>query len=394
MMNEIKLVGYALVFILCVNYWLRTIGKLLANPIDKVEATALFIAANCVTSVVYYFSPMVVAIKNSGNYDIVLVFIFITMAIALVATYFGFWVVIKSEKRYTTAIGHLLAAGPALVWAMVFLAGFRVAGNIHFEVFGTQKITNSSFAVSFAIALVYFVTEYAGNLRNLEAKTSEVVTFFGGKRTGQSLNEGINPLPGILPLFFQVGFYTLFRFSVFWGAVRGFITTPITFTGAIVAYTKDGKSAVLNISGIGKIIDATKVDDLIEDGADDPRGQLKRLFAEYLQQGVNAFIRTCYWQTLADGSGFGGLMVKSMAGSMKHLGLELKNVSVEWIGFQDQELQRVFQQIAGRDLRQMNQSMKADEIERMHRVGISREDAERVWEAFTKDGRGTFKFGI
>ena len=393
-MNEFKLVSYVLIFLLCLYYWWQTIDRLSERPVDVFNTSIVFVVTGSATSLAYHWFPVANAIRNSGNFDSVLVYVFIFMIVALVATSHGFVTTSKAENQYNVIIGHMLAFGPALVWALLLLACLRITNNIYFEVFGTQKMINSSFGISLTIATVYFVGEYLGNLRNLEAKTAEVVTFFGGKRVGQSLKEGVNPLPGILPLFFQVGFYALFRFSIFWGAVRGFITTPITFAGTMVTYSYDGKAVVFNVSGIGKIVDETIVDDLMEDGAENPRRQLERLFAEYFQQGANAFIRTCQWQTLADGVGFGGRMVKSMAGSMRHLGLELKNVSIEWLGFQDQRQQQIFQEIAGRDLRQINQSMKAGEIERILRSGVSREDAERIWEAFMKDGRGSFKFGM
>lgn len=391
MINEFKVVGYAFLLLFCVFMWMRAIVLL------KVNKLAAFFAAVMVSPFTYcavvFFSD-ISAINKHGRIDFVLVGLFIFMVIGFVAMAYGFLITIKTKKQYTTNIGHLLAASPALVWSLIWLVTLRIVGIIYFEVFGTHKIVITTFLVALSIFIVLFISEYVSNLRNIEAKMAEVITFGGGRRTGQALKEGINPLPGILPLFFQVGFYALFRFSIFWGAVRGFITTPITFTGTMVAYTKDGKAAVFNISGIGRIVNETIVDDLMEDGAENPREQLKRLFAEYFQQGANAFIRTCHWQILADGSGFGVQMVRSMAGSMTHLGLELKNVSIEWLGFQDQRQQQIFQEIAGRELRQMNQSMKIGEIGRMTRAGLSREDAERVWEAFTKDGRGSFRFGM
>ena len=392
-MNEIKMVGFALLFLLCVYYWWQTIDMLSTKPMDVVNTVVVAIATCVITYIVYSWSPYIKQIKNSGDFDFVLIIIFVFMAMAFTATTYGFMKISKTNYQYTEGEGHLLVAGPALVWSLLWLVTLRVLGPIHFEIFETQKVTNTSLLVSLSIFAVLFISEYVGNLRNIEAKMAEVVTFRGGRRTGQGLKEGINPLPGILPLFFQVGFYALARWSIFFGAVRGFPPTPITFTGTMVAYSYDGKAVVLNVSAIGKIVDPTIVDNLMEDGAENPREQLKRLFAECFQQGANMFILTCRWQTLVNGSSLASQMVRSMKESMKHLGLELTNASIEWLGFQDQEQQRIFQQLAGRDFRQMNQSMKAGEIERMVRSGLSREDAERVWEAFTKDGRGSFRLG-
>jgi len=394
------MVGYAFLLLFCVLVWTMVFVLAVLEPINFLAAFFAAVIASLITYISIILFPAIYTLKKSGNVDLVLVCIFISMAVAFVATAYGFLITIKTKRQFSTGVGQVLVIGPALVWSLSWLMTLRLVEHLYFESFGTQKMVITSFSVSFSIFIVLFISEYVGNLRNIEAKMAEVMTFWGGKRTGQALTEGFNPLPGMLPIFFQVGIYALFRFSIFWGAVRGFITTPITFFGSMVAYSKDGKAVVLNISGIGKIINPTVADDLMEDGVTNPREQIKRLFAEYLQQGANAFIRTCYWQILADGSGFGAIMVKSMAGSMKHLGLELRDVSVEWIGFQDQEQQRIFQQLAGNDIRHMNQSMKAGEIERIFNAlrrgdpNVKREEAERIWEAFTKDGRGTFKFGM
>lgn len=392
-MNEaFQVFCYALLLLACIIMWTRVFMLAILEPINFLAAFFAAVIASIITYIAVVFFPDMYVIKRNGNIDLVLVGIFIFMTVVLVATAYGFLVTAKTKRQFTMGVGQVLVIGPALVWSLVWLITLRIAGPMHFEVFGEQKIVNTSFSVSFSIFMVLFIGEYVGNLRNIEAKMAEVMTFWGGKRTGQALTEGFNPLPGIIPLFFQSLAFSLFRFSIFWGAVRGFITTPITFAGTMIAYSYDGKAVVFNVSGIGKIINPTIADDLMEDGAENPREQLKRLFAEYFQQGANAFIRTCQWQSLVDGVGFGGRMVKSMTGSMKHLGLELKNISIEWLGFQDQEQQRIFQQLAGNDIRHMNQSMKAEEIERILRSGVSREDAERIWEAFTKDGRGSFRF--
>lgn len=382
----------------CIVLWYRVMDALSEKPFNFQNVSLMVAIALMFTFITGRLLATNYVIWKSGNVDLVLVTIFISMSVALVATAYSFEFARKNGWRFTKKIGYVLIVGPSLFWSLFWLAYLRILGPIHFDFFGTPKVVNTSFSVSFMIFLVLFIREFVGNNRNVEAKMAEVVTFWGGKRNGQALTEGFNPLPGILPLFVQVGIYALVRFSIFWGAVRGFVTTPIKFIGTIVAYSQDGMAVVFNLTGVLKISDPAIFDDLVDEGTN-PREQLAKLAGGYIEQGANKFFRDYPWQTLADGSGFGSKLVKSMNGSMDHLGLKFVASSVEWLGFQDTEQQRIFQQLAGKGIRQLNQSMKAVEIDRIFNAmqlrgpGVRREEAERIWEAFTKDGRGSFRIG-
>ena len=346
-----------------------------------------------------YVWPTVNAIRTAGAVDMVLIGALVMMSLAFVFTMGGFVAVFRNGGKFTKPVGQILVAGPALFWSLGWFAFLRIAGLIYFEWFGTLKAVNSMLSVQLAIFGVLFISEYAGNVRNVQAKMAEVMTLIGGKRTGQSLTEGLNLVPGVLPLFLQVGLYALLRFSFFWASVREFLIPPITFAATFVAYTADRVAIVLELSGIYEPVDHYGLDDLKDDASPNPWAKVERLVESHASESVNRFLRSYSLWELVEGEGLASLMAQAMRRSDTFPEVKLKRLTgMTFLGLKDQTLQRIFQEWAGQDLRDMNQTMKLREIyrlvDRLRRIDPSAtfEEAERIWESAHNGGRGSFKF--
>lgn len=294
----------------------------------------------------------------------------------------------------------LLVICPALAWSLLWLAIMRIHPSIELPFFHKKLLLTISFDIACAISLVYFLREYIGNMRNVEAKVAEIVSFFGGKRTGQSLTEGISHLPGVMPLMFEVTLFALFRFSIFWGVVRRVVLIPLSFSGTIVAHARDGKAVVFTVAAMYKIVNVARYDDLIEDGTDDPRQSMRTLLVEHFNRIAKHYVGQHPWEVVARGSGHGKKLFSDVNRELKELlGLALVGQpQLHWIGFENQNLQNIFQELSSRDFRESAHHMKGVEIDRIFRAlrsidpAATHSDAERLWEAFNNGGRGSFVF--
>lgn len=294
----------------------------------------------------------------------------------------------------------LLVICPALAWSLLWLAVMRIHPSIELPFFHKKLLLTISFDIACTISLVYFLREYIGNMRNVEAKVAEIIAFFGGKRTGQSLTEGISHLPGVMPLMFEVTLFALFRFSIFWGVVRRVVLIPLSFSGTIVAHARDGKAVVFTVAAMYKIVSIAHYDNLIEDGADDPRQSMRTLIVEHFNRIAKQYIEQYSWEVVARGSGHGKKLFNDVNQELKELlGLALAGQpQLHWIGFENKNLQNIFQELSSREFRESAHHMKGVEIDSIFRAlrsvdpSATHSDAERLWEAFNNEGRGSFKF--
>lgn len=392
-MNQIITPLYFLAIVAVVLMWSRGIWLLFKK--EFVAFVIVGVPASLATFALVHFWTDVESLIPYG-FDWPLTVLMVVAAGGAFIASCGIVVASRDGFRFSPRVGQLLIIGPALLWASFLSAIVYKVGPITFEFFGTQKMTNTSPQIAGLVFAVMFISEYVGNHRNVLAKFAEVVTFVGGKRTGQSLNEGINAIPGMAPLLFQVTFFALFRFSLFWGSTRAFILAPVAFSGMFVARTMDHKFVVFEASGLAKIVDPTKYDDLIDDLAEDPRKSLKEVIVQTFNESSNRLIsRLAWWQVEGDDH-LGAKILRST--NLDLFGVKFTKVGFVWMGFKDDSMQRLFQEWAGRDLRGMSQSMKEDEVRqlllilRQFEPGTTKGDAERIWESFHNGGRGSFKF--
>lgn len=399
-MHELFLVAYVLIAACAVAMWVRVIWLAIEGagwpPFIMAGGLALV-----PTGIARFFYENAHEHFVASGTDLVMIGILMLAVVAFVATGTSFVIAMQNGKVITTRMGHILAAGPALLWSLLWFAVFHKTGPIFFEIFGTKKVVNTSFFVSLSVCAVLFAREYLANMRNVEAKMAEVVTFAGGKRTGQALTEGWNPLPGMLPLVVQVGIYALFRFSLFWGVVRRFMIPPITFSGTFLAYTMDHMAIILEVSGIYEVVGHHGLDDLKDDASATPWAKVEQLVASHTKESVNRFARSrSLWQ-LAEGDGQGRALAQTMRLQNENFPeLKLKRLTSNpiFIGLRDEGLQRIFQEWAGQELRDMNQHMKLRELRRLFEAlrrvdsGSTFDEAERIWESCHNGGRAAFRF--
>ncbi len=392
-MNQIITPLYFLAIIAVVLMWSRALYLLFKR--EFVAFAIVGLPAGLATFALVHFWTDVETLIPHG-FDWPLTSLAVTAVAGALISSCGIVVASRNGFRFSPRVGQLLIIGPALLWAGLLSAIVYKVGPVTFEFFGTQKMTNTSPQIAGMVFAVMFISEYVGNHRNVLAKFAEVVTFVGGKRTGQSLKEGINAIPGMAPLLFQVTFYALFRFSLFFGSTRAFILAPIAFSGMFVARTMDHKFVVFEASGLAKIVDPAKFDDLIDDLAEDPRKSLKEVMMQTFNESANTLLsRLTWWQVEGDDH-VGAKILRSM--NPDFFGVKFTNVGFVWMGFKDDSMQRLFQEWASRDLRGMSQSMKEGEMRqlllilRQFEPGATRDDAERIWESFHNGGRGSFRF--
>lgn len=309
----------------------------------------------------------------------------------------GFELAHRKGWKRDGAAGEFMTAGPALLWATLWFVFLRSLGPLHFEFLGKHLVGNTSLQFQSLFFFVMFVSEYLANKTMIEAKVAAVVTF-AGKRRGDAVAEGWHSVPGILPLMLQVMVYALFRFNIFYDVVRKVSTSPVVFSGTVVARTRDYKFVVLQAAVTYGVTNPEKIDDLADDTSTDPRQQVRNVVAGHFAGKVALFVERVSWQQLHNGGGLTAELRQFLADAAAEVGSHLQHLEVVWLGFREPHLQRIFQEFASADLREDVHRVKADEIERL--LARLREtnphathmDAERIWEAFNKTGRGSFRF--
>ena len=334
-------------------------------------------------------------IQHASRYriDHTLITIYSVMYMAIIVAVFTFIATWRQGWILTPVKKELLLVSPAIGWTMMPLAALYIVGPIPLEFFGKHIVINHSFGITAAVFAVYFLAEYVSNPWIVEAKFAALHAYFE-KRTGKSATEGYHVLPGFLPLTAQVLINALFRRQVGFSLVRPFITAPVTFTGTVVAMTQDHKLVIFTAGGVYQIVDHTKYDDMIDDNASNPREALRLMIAEHFKQGLSAFTSKRLWDEFGSEPATTAQLVQTINAVNNHAGLKLLEPHVTWLGFQDQELQAMFQAWAGRDIRKISQETKLAEIETLRkelRRVSSTYDPAHVWEGFNNGGRGTFK---
>ena len=335
---------------------------------------------------------------QSVNYVLVVIYLVMLLSFSVVSLL----VFYSSKKSYhiddTEAI--LLTVLPAVFWSCIVFIFLYKLGPVEFSFFTDRKAVNTSPKIAVIVSVFWFVFEYFGNTRNIEEKKAEVMSF-AGKRRGQSAGEGFSHIPGIWPLFIQVTIYIFFRFTTFWSVVRGFNVSPIIFVENAVVYTSDNQAIVLRLNCKFKIADPYAFDDSLDDNAKDEEGKRLPVISsakEFLANAINSVasrntlddLRDDWKETFSSS-------VRDASMAIIH-GLQIDHVSFRFISFDNDALQKTFQSFAGRNIRRGDISAKAEEVrsilQSLKEIDSSYEkaDAERLWESFTKNGRGAYQF--
>lgn len=297
-----------------------------------------------------------------------------------------------------------LVFAPALFYSLLVLLILQITGPIVFQFFTQTKSTNNSFAVSLLIALVWFVAEVAGNVRNVKEKEAEIISY-GSKRSGEWAKEGFTPIPGIFPLLLQVSLYAIFRFSIFGDARRKISTSPVLFNETILAYSSDNKAFLFAVGCKFDIADPYLFDDALDDtkqGEDAKRAPVIERIKEAVAHSLCVRLaRYPVWLLKEQLPSWNEVPIeRDVREEAARYGLAPSHVTMRFLRFDDARLQEVFQSYAGADVRRRDVHEKGREIGalveslRVIDPSYTLADAERMWETMTKARRGSFRFSF
>jgi hypothetical protein len=297
-----------------------------------------------------------------------------------------------------------LVFAPALFYSLLVLLILQVTGPIVFQFFTQTKSINNSFSVSLLIAIVWFVAEVAGNIRNVKEKEAEIISY-GSRRSGESAKEGFTPIPGIFPLLMQVFLYAIFRFSVFGDARRKISTSPVLFNETILAYSSDNKAFLLVVGCKFDIADPYLFDDALDDtkqGEDAKRAPLIERVKEAVAHSLGMRLARYPMQNLRERlPSWNDFPIEGdLRSEAGHYGLSPAHITIRFLRFDDARLQEVFQSRAGADIRRGDVYEKGREIRALFESlktldsSYTLADAERMWETMTKQKRGSFRFSF
>jgi hypothetical protein len=184
--------------------------------------------------------------------------------------------------------------------------------------------------------------------------------------------------------------------------------SPITFKEVVLVYSKDGYATMISLGCMCSITDPYVFDDSLDDSAESDNGKrapvvdaikefVATLVADVARQSSVSSLRNHLkeeGEISSDESIFEELFATSL------YGVQIDSMSTRFVRLDDEKLQHLHQSYAGKSLRRENIEMKQQEVEALLEAlqGIdpayTRKDAERMWEGFTKETRGSFGFAF
>lgn len=335
-----------------------------------------------------------------GNASIKLTYVILLFLFVIPGITAGYFMISTNERGKK----WMFVFAPSLFYSLLVLLILQTAGPIVFQFFTQTKSTNNSFTVSLLIAIVWFVAEVAGNVRNVKEKEAEIISY-GSKRSGEWAGEGFTPIPGIFPLLMQVTLYTLFRFSVFGDARRKISTSPVLFNETILAYSKDNKAFLFMVGCKFDIADPYLFDDALDDtkqGEDAKRAPVIERVKEAVAHSLGVRLaRYPMWVLQEKLPSWTDFPVEGdLRGEAGQYGLSPAHITTRFLRLDDVRLQEVFQSHAGADVRRGDVYEKGREISALFESlraldsSYTLSDAERMWETMTKQKRGSFRFSF
>lgn len=315
------------------------------------------------------------------------------VSVIMFFSYKNGWILSKGDK-------FLLNLLPSLFYSLSVFLVLYLLGPITFSFFTETKSINNSVKIAVIVAFVWFLFEYAGNLRNVKEKTAEIESFLGSRNKNFN-KEGFNHVPGILPLLAQVTIYTFFKFSIFADSIRSLNLSPVIFVESVIAYTKDSQAVVLSLNCKFKIVDPHEFDDSLNDNAKDEDGRRAPVITsakEFIAKIINSVAVSNTLDDLRDDWKESFSSAVRRASKQTIDGLQIERISFRFVSFHNESLQNTFQSFAGRNIRRGDIGAKSEEVVAILKSlkeidpSYERSDAERLWETFTKDERGVYGF--
>lgn len=298
-------------------------------------------------------------------------------------------------------IGLIISSAVGYSMALVALPLYLFA-PFKFTFLWWQKSVINSGWTAVTITLLYIATEIVARIW-FEKEKRAAVESFNGKRTSASIHEGMNWLPGLLPLIVEVFIYAFYRVVLGYNAVRSVDMSPIVFNETVVVYTRDNKAVVLALTATWRIIDPYAYEDALDSTVQtltEQRKQLVDAVKELTAQALYKRAKQLLFEDIEDENAE-NLMVElnSITQKMVH-GLKLQRVSNRFVRFDNDALQELFQSIAGSKIRSSDTNAKRREVKSlfdlMHKddPSFTMKDAERMWETFHKSERGNYRFSF
>lgn len=264
-----------------------------------------------------------------------------------------------------------------------------------------KSVINSGWTIA-TITLLYIATEIAARVW-FEKEKRTAVESFNGKRTSASIHEGMNWLPGLLPLMVEVFIYAFYRVVLGYNAVRSVDMSPIVFNETVVVYTRDNKAVVLVLTATWRIVDAYVYEDALDTNTQtlpEQRRPLIDAVKELTAQALYNTAKELSFEEVQDKKAKNLMLgLHSITQKVVH-GLKLQNISNRFVRFENDALQELFQSIAGSNMRSRDTNAKRQEVKAlfdlMHKddPSFTMRDAERMWETFHKGDRGNYGFSF